>query len=166
MESPSLIKQLTSKEHGPGVQFLKYAVAGGIATVVHIFIFYTLAYKFIPALAPDDILSRLITIPPHGLTDGVRSLHAAIDNFCAFMVSNTVVYVINIRWVFEAGRHSRFKEVAMFFAVSGFSVLIGTGLQTLLIGEFGLGTSYAFFINAGVCLLINYAARKFFIFKG
>ena len=64
------------------------------------------------------------------------------------------------------GKHSRRKEVLLFFAVSGFSVLIGTGLQTFLIGKVGLDTSYAFFLNAGVCLMINYAARKFFIFHG
>jgi len=159
-------QQFTSKDHGTLVQFIKYAIAGVIATIVHVTVFYTLALKFIPALTEDDPISRLISIPPHELTDAARSLNAALNNFIAFMISNTVVYLINIFWVFESGKHSRRKEVLLFFAVSGFSVLIGTGLQTFLIGKVGLDTSYAFFLNAGVCLMINYAARKFFIFHG
>ncbi|HOO78298.1 MAG TPA: GtrA family protein [bacterium] len=161
----SLRRQFTSKDHGPLVQFCKYAIAGVVATIVHVSVFYLMALKFIPALTPDDPISLIVDIPPHDLTDSVRSLHAALDNFIAFMISNSVVYLINIFWVFEAGKHSRCKEIVMFFAVSGLSVLIGTGLQTLLINSLGLDTSYAFFINAGVCLMINYAARKFFIFK-
>lgn len=161
----AFLRQFRGRNHGALVQFIKYAIAGGMATIVHVAVFYSLALKFIPALTPNDPISRLVTIPPHGLTDAARGWNAALDNFIAFMISNTVVYLINTVWVFESGRYSRRKEVSLFFAVSGFSVFIGTGLQTFLIGKIGLDTSYAFFINAGVCLLINYAVRKFFIFK-
>ncbi len=159
------LRQFKGKDHGHLVQFIKYAIAGGIATVVHICIFFTLAWKVLPALTGDDPMAILLKITPVPLTDGLRARHAAVDNFFAFMVSNFVVYLINIMWVFEAGRHSRWKEIGMFYLVAGASVAIGIGLQSFLIDYFGIDTSPAFGAMIIVCLLINYLARKFLSLK-
>lgn len=159
------LRQFKGKEHGPLVQFIKYALAGSVASVVHILIFYTMAWKILPALTKDDLIAVLFQIVPSPLTDSIRARNAAIDNFVAFMISNFVVYIINIRWVFESGRHSRWKEIGMFYLVAGASVAIGISLQSFLIDYFGITTTIAFGAMVIVCLLINYLVRKFFIFK-
>lgn len=160
------LRQFKGHRHGPLVQFIKYAIAGGIATVVHTFLFFLLAWKVIPAITADDPVAGFLNIPSSDITDSVRALHAGIDNAIAFMFSNLVVYFINIAWVFEAGRHSRLKEILMFYLVAGASVAIGIALQSFLIDYYGINTSYAFGAMILVCLMINYLVRKFFIFKG
>ncbi len=162
----SFLRQFKGHNHGHLVQFIKYAIAGGLATVVHTVLFFLLAWKILPALTADDPIARLFDIPASSIGDVTRAWHAAIDNAIAFLFSNFVVYVINIVWVFESGRHSRVKELGMFYGVAAISVFIGIGLQSFLIGNYGLPTTYAFGAMILVCLLINYAMRKFFIFKG
>ena len=87
-------------------------------------------------------------------------------NGVAFVISNLVGYIINIYWVFVPGRHHWIVEIGLFYLVSGFAIVIGTGLMGLLIRRFGLLTTYAFGSNLFAALMINYAARKFFIFSG
>ncbi|MFH1039048.1 MAG: GtrA family protein [PVC group bacterium] len=160
------LRQFKGKEHGHLVQFIKYGIAGGIATVVHTVLFFLLTWKVFPALTADDPIARLFNIPASLISDGIRAWHAGIANAIAFLFSNFVVYLINVAWVFESGRHSRIKEIGMFYAVAAISVLIGIGLQSFLISGYGIPTTYAFGAMIVVCLMINYLMRKFFIFKG
>lgn len=148
------------------IQFIKYALGGVAATVVHITVFHLCAWKVFPALQPEDAAVKAFNLPTAELTDSVRSRNSMIDNFIAFLFGNLVAYIINIYWVFEAGRHHWLVEVGLFYAVSGISVAIGTGLMGWLIKRYGTRTTYAFVSNIVTAVLINYAARKFFIFKG
>jgi putative flippase GtrA len=50
--------------------------------------------------------------------------------------------------------------------VSAISLAVATGVQTLLIRYFSIQTTYAFGANILCALFINYATRKFIIFKG
>ncbi len=161
----AFLRQFKGRDHGHLVQFIKYAIAGVIASVVHTTLFFLLAWKVFPALTAADPIARLFNIPGSEISDAVRAWHAGIGNGIAFLFSNFVVYVINVNWVFEPGRHSRLKEIGMFYGVAAISVFIGIGLQSFLIGRFGIPTTYAFGAMILVCLLINYAMRKFFIFK-
>ena len=36
------------------IQFIKYGIAGGLATVVHMFVFFLMAWKVCPALTAKD----------------------------------------------------------------------------------------------------------------
>ncbi len=148
------------------MQFIKYGIAGGIATVFHTTVFFLLAWKILPAITATDPIAGFLHVPPADITDSVRAFHAAIDNAIAFMFSNLLVYFINVAWVFERGRHSLWKEIAMFYLVAGVSVAIGIGLQSFLIDYYGINTTYAFGAMILVCLMINYLVRKYFIFKG
>ncbi|HSR88346.1 MAG TPA: GtrA family protein, partial [Pontiella sp.] len=89
-----------------------------------------------------------------------------IGNVIAFMASNLTAYVLNIFFVFKAGRHSRWKEVGLFYLVSAVSVGIGVVIGAGLIQGFGLSTSSSYIAKAVSTTLINYAARKFIIFHG
>ncbi len=161
-----IIRQFKGKEHGHLVQFIKYAISGGIATVVHVSLFFFLTWKVLPALTANDPIANLLDIPPSAIPDTIRARNAVIDNLIAFMFSNFVVYLININWVFESGRHRRLVELGLFYAVAGVSVFIGSTVMGFLIASFNISTTVAFGANVVVCLLINYAMRKYVIFKG
>ena len=89
-----------------------------------------------------------------------------LDNVICFFFSNLTAYILNVRWVFKPGRHNRVVEVLLFYAVSALSALIGTPLMGLLIRYLGLMTTLAFGVNIVVAVMVNYALRKFVIFKG
>jgi putative flippase GtrA len=100
------------------------------------------------------------------LSDSVRATRAALGNLVAFVFSNLTAYLINILWVFKRGRHHWVLEILFFYAVSAVSMLIGTTIQTFLIRGYGMTTEVAFVANLVSSLMINYAMRKFVIFKG
>jgi putative flippase GtrA len=84
----------------------------------------------------------------------------------AFMIANMVAYILNIKFVFKPGRHHWLVEVGLFYAVSGVSMVLGTLLMWWLIRQFSMSTDIAFFANIVTAVLINYAMRKYVIFKG
>ncbi len=148
------------------IQFIKYALAGGVATGVHITFFHLFAWKFFPALQANDWAVTILKLPVAELGDQDRSRNSMIDNILAFLIANMVASLINVWWVFKPGRHPWFVELGLFYAVSGISVAIGTVLMGMLIRRYGMRTTYAFGANLVSAVLINYAARKFFIFQG
>jgi putative flippase GtrA len=161
-----ILAQFTGRRHGPLVQFIKYAIAGGVATVVHISVFYLCAFKIFPALGSNDPLLRVLHASAVSLTDAIRARNSMIDNALAFLVSNLTAYLMNIAWVFESGRHNRIIEIGFFYLVSGISMVIGSALMGLLIDRLGIATTLAFGANILMALVFNYVLRKFLIFKG
>jgi putative flippase GtrA len=147
-------------------QFLKYAISGCVAVTTHILVFHLVAWKIFLALQRDDWFAKLFNLPVQQLDDTTRSRNSMKGNGVAFLISNFVAYLINIYWVFVPGRYHWVIEIALFYLVSGVSIVIGTGLMGFLIRRFGMLTTYAFGSNIFTALMINYAMRKFFIFKG
>src|SRR5437773_512433 len=94
----TILAQFTRRRHGPVVQFVKYAIAGGIATVVHISIFYLCACKIFPALNPSDPLLQWMHGQAVPLSDAIRARNSMIDNLMAFVFSNLTAYLINVAW--------------------------------------------------------------------
>jgi putative flippase GtrA len=148
------------------IQFIKYGLAGGLATVVHICVFHLVAWKLFPALQENDHAVRLLNLKIRPINEYQRARNSMISNTIAFLISNLVAYITNILWVFQPGRHPFIIEILLFYAVSGISVLIGTMLMGILIRRFGMLTTYAFVTNIITAVMINYAMRKFFIFHG
>lgn len=148
------------------IQFVKYAIAGGAATLVHIGVFHLIAWRMFPALQEHDHAVRMLKLKIVRINDYQRSRNSMISNVLAFLIANMVAYITNILWVFEAGRHHFIIEVLLFYAVSGISTFFGTGLMGVLIKRFGMLTTYAFASNIFTAVMINYAVRKFFIFNG
>ena len=162
----TIIEQFMGREAGPLIQFIKYGIAGGVATLTHIVLFHLVAWKILPALQKNDFAVQAFKLHVPDMDDATRSRNSMLDNFMAFIFSNLVAYIINIYWVFEKGRHSMLVEVGLFYLVSGISIVIGTFLMGFLIRRFGMRTTYAFISNLVTAIMINYAARKFLIFKG
>jgi len=137
----------------PFLQFVKYGLGGVAATVVHF-----AAFRAFDLVWPVHETS--------GLSDAVRARHFAIDNLLAFLISNLVAYLINVKWVFKAGRHKWWIEVGMFYAVSGLAIGIGTCIGFFLISCFSWGREMTWGANVVAAVTINFVLRKFVIFKG
>ncbi len=161
-----IIAQFTQKKSHPFVQFIKYGLAGLVATTVHSATFYALAWLVFPAMNADDIVVRLFNMSVPDLSDAMRARNAMINNSIAFVFSNFTAYLINIKWVFEAGRHHRALEIGMFYLVSGVSLFAGTLLMGVLISYFAVSTTVSFIAVVIVSVLVNYVMRKYVIFKG
>lgn len=160
-----ILKQFVGREAHPTVQFIKYAIAGGIATGVDIICFYLLARYVLPALNADDPIVRLLGWSVPALDEAVRGQRFIANSAIAFVFSNLTAYIIDILWVFHPGRHNRFVEVSLFFAVSLTSVFIGTALGWVLIRMIGASTTVSYICKMLASLMINYVCRKFLIFK-
>jgi putative flippase GtrA len=148
------------------LQFIKYALAGGLATVTHIIIFHLIAWKVFPSLQEKDHAVRFFKLTIRRINDTTRARNSMIGNFIAFLIANMVAYITNILFVFQGGKYPIVVEILLFYAVSGISAFIGTMLMGLLIRRFGLLTTYAFVANIFTAVMFNYVMRKFFIFNG
>ena len=148
------------------IQFIKYGLAGGVATITHIVIFHLIAWKIFPALQEKDHAVQFFNLTIKKVTDATRARNSMISNFIAFLIANMVAYITNILWVFEGGKYPFYVEIILFYCVSGISVFLGTMLMGILIKRFGILTTYAFASNIITAVMINYAMRKFFIFQG
>jgi len=156
---------LKNKDH-TGIQFIKYAFCGGIAAGSDIIAFFLLAWLVFPALVPDETIVKLFHLEIVEVPKHIREINFALSNGLAFLLSNTVAYLLNIIFVFRSGRHSRLKEMGLFYLVSAISVGLGTTIGYLLIHFFGFTSSVSYIAKAISTTLINFLVRKLFIFKG
>jgi putative flippase GtrA len=148
------------------LQFIKYALAGGLATITHIVIFHLIAWKIFPSLQEKDHAVRFFHLAIREINVTTRARNSMIGNFIAFLIANMVAYITNILFVFQGGKYPIIIEILLFYAVSGISAFLGTMLMGILIRRFGLLTTYAFASNIFTAVMINYVMRKFFIFNG
>ena len=155
-----------SHDAPPFVQFVKYGLAGGVATATHILTFFAAGFLLFPCVTADDPLVKLFGLAAPLVDEALRARNAVFSNLVAFMVSNAVCYIINRMFVFKPGRHHVVIEFLLFLAVSAVSMTVGTTLMGLLIRNFGIQTTYAFGANILSSLAINYLMRKYFVFKG
>lgn len=162
----AVVKKLLAEKNHAGFQFLKYFLCGGIAFATDMVVFFLVAWLLFPALTETDLFVRLFNIQVESIPENLRTINFCIGNVIAFVVSNFTAYVLNILFVFKAGKHSRRKELGLFYLVSGVSVGIGVAIGAVLIQTFGLSTSSSYIAKAVSTILINYAARKFIIFHG
>jgi putative flippase GtrA len=160
------IQSWLSHDAHPAIQFLKYGIAGGCATVTDIVVFYLLSWKVFPGLTPDDKVVKLLHLDVAPIDHATQETHFLINRFLTFLVSNLVAYALNVLFVFKPGRHSKLKEFGLFYLASGIAVVVGTALGWSAIHFFHLTTTAAFLCNMIASLAINYAARKFIIFHG
>ena len=160
------IQQLLGNEAGNFIQFVKYAISGGIATTTHILVFHLFAWKLFYALQANDWFVKILKLPIHQISHRARARNSMKANGVAFIISNLIAYIINVYWVFVPGRHHWIVQIGLFYVVSGFAIALGTAVMVFLIRRFGMLTTHAFAANSFAGLMINYAMRKFFIFNG
>lgn len=149
-----------------GLQFIRYALCGGLATGADILVFFALAWRAFPALLATDPLVRLLGLDVVAIDEPQRIRNYVICRAVSFVFANGVAYVTNVLWVFETGRHGRRKEIALFYAVSVVSLILGTALGAGMIRFAGASTTFALAANLVASVLVNFAGRKFWVFRG
>lgn len=161
----AIFQQFLQREASPFIQFVKYGIAGCLAVVTHMLVFYFLSWKVIPALESTDKIVVIFGLSvPAGIDHSTRALRAIINNGVAFMISNLVAYLVNKAWVFHPGRHHWALEVALFYLVSGISFGIGEAMMWVQIRFLHWSTTFSFVTVVIVSAMINYSMRKFCIF--
>ena len=160
-----ILKQFAQREANPPIQFIKYTMAGGIAAVVDLTVLCLCGWLLLPTLKQGEFLVKIFHLAVPVVSDQARSWHFYVNSGISFLFSNTTAYFINFHWVFHPGRHSRRKEVTLFFAVSLASLMIGAGAGSALICLTGAGFGVSLIAKALACLSINYAGRKFIVFS-
>ncbi len=152
----------------PYTQFVKYVICGGISVVADMTVFYLLAWLVFPCLKPGDPVVELIEMlgfSIHSVSpETLMRNYWIIKGFC-FVVSNIVVYILNILYVFESGKHRAHHEIMLFFLISLVVFLVGTGFGAVLIGKAGWHITYTYAFILTVSVAANYLLRKFIVFK-
>jgi|688.fasta_scaffold191499_3 hypothetical protein len=159
-QSPTVIWRRIRGQDMPWiVQLAVYGFCGVVATVVAVGQAAALSATIIPAYE-NMIVDGL------PITDGLRAKNFLINQTISFMTTNVLVYFMNVLLVFKRGRHSPWIEFAIFTLINGVGFVLSQVAGPWLIYKFGIPTNLAFFTNAVFAALINFVARKFFVFKG
>jgi len=146
-------------------QFIRYGICGGIATVVDFVALFLLAWLVFPALQQDDVLVKLLGISVKEISETVREWHFILCSAGAFILSNLCAYILNLLFVFEGGKHKRWMEAVLFYGGSLFSCAAGICLGWGLIHFAGLGTTWSALSKIACSVLVNFAGRKWIVFK-
>jgi putative flippase GtrA len=160
-----VLKDPGNRNVSPQVQFVKYAMVGAVATAVHFGLQMVFGLWLFPAMSDADPLVQLGWVDAASIDELLRARHARWNTWLAFFVSNTICYIMNIKWVFTPGRHHPVIECILFFLVSGLAIFLGAELQVYLIKQFGLAYTYSSVAQIAVSVMINYVLRKFAVFK-
>lgn len=148
----TLYKKLLAKAPPWAEQFGKYLLCGGTGFAVHWTLVNILGHTVSPAF--DESLG-----------DDLRFKRSALNNSIAFFISNTVAYLLNIRFVFKSGRHNRRTEVGLFFLASALGFFPALWSLDIIIRTFSLNTHIANIGFPAVAAIGNFFARKFLIFR-
>lgn len=164
----------------PGfIQFALYSMCGGLATITFLVTIVTLSKTIIPAYEGMKVAAHpLINLgsfsmiwPAPDAASGIdidnkiRALNLLFNNCIGFLAANVVAYVSNILFVFKSGRHHPVMEFLYFTLVSGVAFGISQLAGPWLISAFGVPTNVAMLTNLVTSMLLNFAGRKFFVFK-
>ena len=113
----TILRLFHSRDAPPAIQFLKYAICGVGALIVHTTIYLALIYLVWPELNDPK------------MDDWLRAKSTFAPTAVAFLFSNAFVYWLNIKWVFTPGRHSPVREFLFFTVVNLPGALCGTFAQ-------------------------------------
>ena len=158
--SPKTILTRIRERRVPGlIQFLVYATCGAMATVAHTGLVFVLSLTVLPAM-------KGMLVDGVVLDEVLRKHNLLINNTIAFPVGCLVAYITNIAFVFTPGKHSRIKELALFFGVAACGFFPGLWIIDFLVGKYGVPSALAQCAFIITSFLVNFFMRKFVIFKG
>lgn len=154
-----IIQKIKERDIPVFLQLVLYGCCGVAATILSTLITITLSKSLIPAFEGMEYQGALIS-------DTQRAQNLLKNNCIAFFITNFFVYYMNVLLVFKQGRHSPLKEFLLFTAVNTFSFALSQIAGPWLIHQFSISTGAAIGINVFFSALLNFIARKFFVFKG
>lgn len=141
------------------IQFSVYAMCGLMATVVHNGLVVWLSLTLLPA-GKDMVVDGVL------LAESVRKTNLLINNTISFPIGCIVAYFTNILFVFTPGKHSRIKELLLFFGVAACGFFPGLWVIDFLVGRYNVPSIFAQCAFVITSFLVNFFMRKFVIFKG
>ena len=147
-------------------QIFKYGVIGILATAINLAVAEIFAAYVWPCLGPDDLFVKFLGFASSSVGDATRATLAVYCNLVGFFVANVVCWLLNRKYVFTPGRHHWLVEYALFLAGSGFAIVCGSAVIWFFVRFYGMQTTYSFVVNVLVSVMVNFAVRKFFVFKG
>ena len=159
-------RKFLSHDSGPFAQFVKYGAIGVASTLVQMAVFYLLASTACRCLGPDDWAVKWFGLPHVDVPHAVRGFRFAVDTVIGFSVANVFCWLMNRAFVFRRGKFVWYKEFGMFFGAAAGVVGCARGLSWLVVDWGGLQTAAAAVIEVAGSFIVNFVARKFFIFKG
>jgi putative flippase GtrA len=145
-----IVKFVQNKTHVT-VQFIKYGLAGVVATGVHVVVFTILNETVLPAGLSEE--------------NAERGWNFFWSFSIAFIVASGVAYDLNRRWVFQSGRHTRLVELALFFSFATIAYLLGTPLGAFLVSKYPLNEYVVYFLVLTASVLVNFLGRKLVVFQ-
>jgi putative flippase GtrA len=159
-QSPSVVWRRIRERDMPWiVQLAVYGFCGVLATVVAVTQIVILSKTVIPAYEG-------MMVDGAAISDDLRAKNLLINNTISFLTTNVFVYFMNVMLVFKRGRHHPWMEFLYFTVINGLSFGLSQVAGPWLVHQFGVGTNVAIATNTVFAALINFVARKFFVFKG
>ena len=141
------------------IQFSVYVMCGLMATVVHNGLVIILSLTVFPA-GKDMIVDGAL------LAEAVRKKNLLLNNTISFPIGCIVAYFTNIFFVFTPGKHSRMKELLLFFGVAACGFFPGLWVIDFLVGRYNVPSVFAQCAFVITSFMVNFFMRKFVIFKG
>lgn len=148
-------------------QVVKYILCGGMAVAVDFLVFYLLAVFVFPCLRETDPVARLLAVAGYAVQEvpaGELARNFWIIKGICFVVSNAVVYALNVLFVFKTGRHRKAVEILLFFGSSLFQFFF-IWLGGVLITVYKWEVTYSNITMLVVSLMVNYLIRKKVVFR-
>jgi putative flippase GtrA len=155
----TIFSRIRERRVPPLVQFFTYAMCGVMATVVHTGTVMVLSQTLFPA-------GKGMLVDGAVLEEAVRKHNLLVNNCIGFPLGCIVAYVTNILFVFTPGRHSKLKEMFMFFGVAACGFFPSLWIIDFLVGKYGVPSVIAQCAFILTSFLVNFLMRKFVIFKG
>jgi putative flippase GtrA len=155
----TIVARIRARDVPSLIQFSTYVMCGLMATVVHTGTVTLLSLTVFPA-------GKGMIVDGAVLDEAVRKTHLLINNCIGFPLGCIVAYITNILFVFTPGRHSRLKEMAMFFGVAACGFFPSLWIIDILVGRYGVPSIVAQCAFIITSFLVNFFMRKFVIFKG
>lgn len=145
----TLKKLANNKSHTP-LQFLKYSLAGMVASASFLLCFTLLNETVLPA--------------DTSLPGSTRGWNFLFSNAVAFTVATIVAYWVNQAWVFQSGRHGRLKEFTLFYLIAAIAFLLGTPLGAVIVANFSVSEYFVFVLVVVISAMVNFLGRKYWVF--
>ena len=155
----TIVSRVKSHDAHPTIQFLKYVIAGGLATLTLSVIVFALSQTVFPAVKGSMVNGQV-------LDEAVRKHNILLNNTIAFPFSALVGYILNVMFVFKPGRHGRVMEMILFFLVGAAGFFPGLWVVDYLVGHYHTSSSLATVAFIITSFMVNFVFRKFVIFKG
>jgi putative flippase GtrA len=119
------------------VQFLRYALVGGLAFVIDF-----------------SVLTSLVSV----------GVHYMAATTVAFMVGHLVNYCLCVLWVWSGTQARSFKDIFIFVLIGFVGLLLTVVLMWLAVDVCSWDVGVSKIITAMLALMCNFALRRIFVF--